>query len=61
MTSLDRDDGKSSRPKVLIVDDTPANVRLAVAVLAKLPVDVLTASSGAQALALATRRARSTI
>jgi diguanylate cyclase (GGDEF)-like protein/PAS domain S-box-containing protein len=59
MTSLDRDgesgaaEDENSRPKVLVVDDTPVNVRLVVAVLAKLPVDVLTASSGAEALSLA--------
>jgi diguanylate cyclase (GGDEF)-like protein/PAS domain S-box-containing protein len=58
MNSLNRDRGgadagdKNSRPKVLVVDDTPANVRLAVAVLAKLPLDVLTASSGEEALTL---------
>jgi len=58
MTGLDLDgqdkaaEDRSSRPKVLVVDDTPMNVRLAVAVLAKLPVDVLTASSGEQALTL---------
>src|SRR5215469_6107326 len=42
----------SARPKVLVVDDTPVNVKLATAVLARLPVDVLAAPSGADALRL---------
>jgi diguanylate cyclase (GGDEF)-like protein/PAS domain S-box-containing protein len=58
MNRLDRDSGggdagdKSSRPKLLVVDDTPANLKLVVAVLARLHLDVLTASSGAEALTL---------
>jgi len=58
MNGLGQDDGgadaggKNQRPKALVVDDTPANVRLAVAVLARLPLDVLTASSGEEALRL---------
>ncbi len=42
----------SSRPKVLAVDDTPENLRLVEALLVPQGYDVVTSSSGKEALAL---------
>ena len=43
------------RPKVLVVDDQPANLLAAGKILSKLPVEMLTARSGQEALALLLR------
>ena len=43
------------RPKVLVVDDQPGNLLAASKILAKLPIEVLTARSGQEALALLLR------
>lgn len=44
-----------ARPKVLVVDDQPANLVAAAKILARLPVDVITARSGNEALGLLLR------
>jgi diguanylate cyclase (GGDEF)-like protein/PAS domain S-box-containing protein len=44
-----------ARPKILVVDDQPANLLAASKILAKLPVDVITAKSGNEALSLLLR------
>jgi diguanylate cyclase (GGDEF)-like protein/PAS domain S-box-containing protein len=43
------------RPKVLVVDDQPGNLLAASKILAKLPVEILTARSGQEALSLLLR------
>ena len=48
-------DNEADRPKVLIVDDVRANLVAFKAVLSKLPVEPVTASSGHEALALLLR------
>jgi len=47
--------GKAGRPKILVVDDQPANLVAASKLLSKLPVEVLCASSGDEALGLVLR------
>ena len=46
---------RARRPKVLVVDDQPANLIAASKILAKLPVEVTTAGSGNEALGLLLR------
>src|SRR5690348_14073790 len=53
--SWDRPDGASMTARILVVDDIPANVKLLEARLSAEYFDVLTASSGAEALAVCER------